>query len=168
MRRLTSQTLPGIMLVIIILWALIAVIFLAGILATANRIESRVNVINSALTPTAQKLTTLPILSNIVNNANQIRDAAANLSPTVGRVAGSAASIDQSLKSVNNTVPSINKSAKEINASVLGIHSSVGSIASTLGDPSSVVGPRSMDKCTRSTVTSPARPTMCTASQARR
>jgi hypothetical protein len=60
MRRLTSQALPGIMLVIVILWALTAVIFLTGILATANRIESRVNVINSALTPTAQKLNTLP------------------------------------------------------------------------------------------------------------
>lgn len=136
MRRLTSRSLPGIMLVIVILWALTAVIFLTGILATANRIESRVNVINSALTPTAHKLTNLPILSNVANNANQIRDAAANLSPTVGRIADSAASIDKSLKSVNNTVPSINTSAKQINASVSGIYRSVRSIASTLGGQS--------------------------------
>ena len=134
MRRLTSQALPGIMLVIIVLWALTAVIFLTGILATANRIESRVNVINSALTPTAQKLNTLPILSNIVDNATQIRDAAADLSPTIGSIADSAASIDQSLKSVNDTVPSINKSAKQINASVVGIYNSVVLIASALGD----------------------------------
>lgn len=136
MRRLTSQALPGIMLVIVILWALTAVIFLTGILATANRIESRVGVINSALTPTAHKLTTLPILNNVTDNANQIRDAAANLSPTIGRIAGSAASIDASLKSVNDTVPSINKSAKEINVSVLDIYRSVRSIATTLGDQS--------------------------------
>ena len=136
MRRLTSQALPAIMLVIVILWALTAVIFLTGILATANRIESRVGVINSALTPTAHKLTTLPILNNVTDNANQIRDAAANLSPTIGRIAGSAASIDASLKSVNDTVPSINKSAKEINASVLDIYRSVRSIAATLGDQS--------------------------------
>jgi methyl-accepting chemotaxis protein len=129
------------MLVILILWALTAVVFLAGILATANRIESRVNVINSALTPTAQKLTTLPILNNIANNATQIRDAAANLSPKIGSIADSAASIDESLKSVNNTVPSINKSAKQINASVLEIYDSVVSIASALGDQSSAVRP---------------------------
>ena len=136
MRRLTSQALPWIMLVIVILWALTAVIFLTGILATANRIESRVGVINSALTPTAHKLTTLPILNNVTDNAKQIRDAAANLSPTIGRIAGSAASIDASLKSVNHTVPSINKSAQEINASVLDIYRSVRSIAATLGDQS--------------------------------
>ena len=136
MRRLTSQALPGIMLVIVILWALTAVIFLTGILATANRIDSRVGVINSALTPTAHKLTTLPILNNVTDNAKQIRDAAANLSPTIGRIAGSAASIDASLKSVNHTVPSINKSAQEINASVLDIYRSVRSIAATLGDQS--------------------------------
>jgi len=133
MRRLTSPALPGIMLVIVIIWALVAVIFLTGILAAANRIESRVNVINSSLTPTAHKLTVLPILNNVVNNANQIRDAAADLSPTIGRIGASAASIDENLKSVNNTVPSINKSAKEINASVSKIHSNVTSIASTLG-----------------------------------
>jgi methyl-accepting chemotaxis protein len=134
MRRLTSQALPGVMLVIIVLWALTAVVFLAGILATANRIESRVGVINSALTPTAQKLTNLSVLNNVVDNANQIRDAAANLSPTIGHIADSAASVDESLKSVNNTVPSINKSAKQINASVSGIYNSVVSIASTLGN----------------------------------
>jgi methyl-accepting chemotaxis protein len=134
MRRLTSQALPGIMLVIAILWALTAVIFLTGILATANRIESRVNVINSSLTPTAQKLDTLPILNSIADNANQIRDAAANLSPTIGSISDSAASIDGSLKSVNDTVGPINKSAKEIDASASGIYRSVVSIASALGD----------------------------------
>ena len=137
MRRLTSPTLPAIMLVIVILWALTAVIFLTGILATANRIESRVHVINTALTPTARKLNTLPVLNDVASNANQIRDAAANLSPTIGRIADSAGSIDNSLKSVNNTVPSINKSAKQINASVLDIYRSASSIASTLGGRSS-------------------------------
>ena len=137
MRRLTSPALPAIRLVIVIRWALTAVIFLTGILATANRIESRVHVINSALTPTARKLNTLPVLNDVASNANQIRDAAANLSPTIGRIADSAGSIDNSLKSVNNTVPSINKSAKQINASVLDIYRSASSIASTLGGQSS-------------------------------
>jgi methyl-accepting chemotaxis protein len=153
------------MLVIVILWALTAVIFLTGILAAANRIESRVGIINSALTPTAQKLNTLPILTNVVNNANQIREAAANLSPTIGHIADSAASIDESLKSVNNAVGPINKSAKEINASVSDIHSSVSSIAATLGSQSSAARPRSTDTCTQLTEDWPARSTMCTTSK---
>lgn len=132
MRRLTSTALPGIMLVIVILWALTAVIFLTGILAAANRIESRVGVINSSLTPINTKLNTVPILTKVSDTANQIRDAAANLSPTVGRISDSASSIDSSLKQVNQAVGPINQSAKQINASVLEINRSVGQIAPNL------------------------------------
>ena len=132
MRRLTSTALPGIMLVIVILWALIAVIFLTGILAAANRIESRVGVINSSLTPINSKLNTVPVLTNVENTANQIRDAAANLSPTIGRITESAARIDNSLKSVNESVGPINRSAKEINASVLTINAAVRTIGPNL------------------------------------
>jgi uncharacterized phage infection (PIP) family protein YhgE len=132
MRRLTSTALPGIMLVIVVLWALTAVIFLTGILAAANRIESRVGVINNALNPINQKLNTVPVLTQVSNTANQIRDAASNLSPTIGRITDNAATIDQSLKSVNNVVGPINKSAKEINASVLTINQSVNTIGPNL------------------------------------
>jgi hypothetical protein len=120
------------MLVIVILWALVAVIFLTGILAAANRIESRVGQINSSLTPINNKLNTVPILTNVSNTANQIREAAANLSPTIGRIADSASSIDASLKQVGDTVGPINKSAKQINASVLEINRSVQTIGPNL------------------------------------
>jgi hypothetical protein len=116
------------MLVIVILWALIAVIFLTGILAAANRIESRVGQINTSLTPINSKLNTVPILTKVSDTANQIRDAASNLSPTIGRISDSASSIDASLKQVNESVGPINKSAKAINASVLQIGQSVGTI----------------------------------------
>ncbi len=132
MRRLTSTALPGIMLVIVILWALTAVIFLTGILAAANRIESRVGIINSSLTPISSKLNTVPILTKVQDTAIQIREAAANLSPTIGRIADSAARIDNSLKNVGETVPTINQSAKQINASVLTINSAVKTIAPNL------------------------------------
>jgi hypothetical protein len=132
MRRLTSQALPGIMLVIVILWALTAVIFLTGILAAANRIESRVGVINSSLSPINTKLNAVPVLANVSDTANQIRDAAAHLSPTVGRIAESASSIDSSLKQVNESVGPINKSVQLINGSVLQINASVHQIAPKL------------------------------------
>jgi uncharacterized phage infection (PIP) family protein YhgE len=132
MRRLTSTALPGIMLVIVILWALTAVIFLTGILAAANRIESRVGVINSSLNPIASKLNTVPILTKVQDTANQIRDTAVPLSPIIGRIADSAASIDGSLKSVGQAVGPINQSAKSINASVLTINAAVNQIGPNL------------------------------------
>ena len=128
------------MLVIVILWALVAVIFLTGILAAANRIESRVGQINSSLTPINNKLNTVPILTNVSNTANQIREAAANLSPTIGRIADSASSIDASLKQVGDTVGPINKSAKAINASVLQINQSVGTIGPGLANVLGLTG----------------------------
>jgi methyl-accepting chemotaxis protein len=128
------------MLVIVILWALVAVIFLTGILAAANRIESRVGQINSSLTPINNKLNTVPILTNVSNTANQIREAASNLSPTIGRIADSASSIDASLKQVGDTVGPINKSAKAINASVLQINQSVGTIGPGLANVLGLTG----------------------------
>lgn len=137
MRRLTSQALPGIMLVIVILWALTAVIFLTGTLAAANRIESRVGIINQALTPINNKLNTVPVLAKVSDTANQIRDAAVSLSPTIGRIAESAGSIDTSLKQVNESVGPINASARQIGVSVTEIARSVGTIGPGLA---SVVG----------------------------
>lgn len=139
-QRLTSQALPGIMLVIVILWALTAVIFLTGILAAANRIESRVGQINSSLTPINSKLNTVPILTKVSDTANQIRDAASNLSPTIGRIADSASSIDASLKQVGDTVGPINKSAKQINVSVLAINKAVGTIGPGLANVRGLTG----------------------------
>lgn len=138
--RLTSQALPGIMLVIVILWALTAVIFLTGILAAANRIESRVGQINTSLTPINSKLNTVPVLTKVSDTANQIRDAASNLSPTIGRIADSASSIDASLKQVGDTVGPINKSARAINASVLQIGQSVGTIGPGLANVRGLTG----------------------------
>ncbi|PZS36866.1 MAG: hypothetical protein DLM62_21250 [Pseudonocardiales bacterium] len=122
------------MLVIVILWALTAVIFLTGTLAAANRIESRVGQINASLTPINSNLNTLPVLNQVSGTANQIRDAAANLSPTIGRIADSASTIDSSLKQVNDAVGPINKSAKQINASVSNINNSVRTINSGLAN----------------------------------
>jgi uncharacterized protein YoxC len=120
------------MLVIVVLWALTAVIFLTGILAAANRINNRVGVINSSLTPINAKLNTVPVLAKVSDAANQIRDAAANLSPTIGRISESASSIDSSLKQVNDSVGPINKAVKQINTSAREINQSVGQIAPTL------------------------------------
>ncbi|HKR48630.1 MAG TPA: hypothetical protein VJT72_03445 [Pseudonocardiaceae bacterium] len=129
MRRLSSNALPGIMLVIVIFWALFAVVLLTGIISTANRIENRVGVINSAVTPINSKLDTVAVLTNVQNTASQIRDAAAPLTGIIGNVVNSASSIDNSAKTILGSAQSINGSVKTINASVLEINKSVKSIA---------------------------------------
>lgn len=139
-QRLTAPALPGIMLIIVILWALTAVIFLTGTLAAANRIESRVGQINTSLTPINSKLNTVPVLAKVSDSANQIRDAAANLSPTIGRIADSAGTIDTSLKQVNDAVGPINKSAKQVNASVVTINNSVRPINAGLANVVGLTG----------------------------
>ncbi|HEV7450867.1 MAG TPA: methyl-accepting chemotaxis protein [Pseudonocardiaceae bacterium] len=132
MRRLTSNALPGIMLVIIIFWALFAVLLLTGILSTANRIESRVGVINSEVTPINNKLDVVPVLANVQDTANQIRDAAAPLTGIIGNVVTSASSIDTTAKQILGSAESINKSAKSIDAQVIEINPTVKSILSSI------------------------------------
>ncbi|MGH3836340.1 MAG: hypothetical protein ACRDSF_11640 [Pseudonocardiaceae bacterium] len=132
MRRLSSNALPGIMLVIIIFWALFAVLLLTGILSTANRIESRVGVINDSVTPINSKLDTVAVLTQVQDTALQIRDAAAPLTGIIDNVVNSASSIDNSAKSILGSAESINASVKTINASVLEINTSVQSIAPAL------------------------------------
>ncbi|MGH3852663.1 MAG: hypothetical protein ACRDR6_04025 [Pseudonocardiaceae bacterium] len=131
-KRLQLQALPAIMLVIVVLWALVAVIFLTGTLAAADDISIRVGVINSSLTPINSKLNALPVLMQVSDNANKIRDAAAGLSPTIGRIADSAGSIDSSLKQVNDAVGPINKAVNAINGSVLAINKSVSTVGPNL------------------------------------
>lgn len=132
MRRLTSNALPGIMLVIVIFWALFAVLMLTGIISTANRIENRVGVINNSVTPINSKLDVIPVLAQVQDTAGQIRDAAAPLTGIIGNVVTSADSIDLTAKQILGSAESINKSAKSINGQVQTINASVVSIESTL------------------------------------
>jgi methyl-accepting chemotaxis protein len=132
MRRLTSNALPGIMLVIVIFWALFAVIMLTGIISTANRIENRVGVINNTVTPINSKLDVVPVLAQVQDTANQIRDAATPLTGIIGNVVNSASSIDLTAKQILGSAESINKSAKSINDQVLSINDAVISIESTV------------------------------------
>src|SRR5918997_629836 len=132
MRRLTANALPGIMLVLVIIWALFAVLMLTGIISTAQRIESRVGVINNAVTPINSKLDVVPILAQVQDTAGQIRDAAAPLTGIIGNVASSASSIDLSAKQILGSAESINRSAKSINEQVQQINPTVVSIESTL------------------------------------
>ena len=62
-QRFKSNALPGLMLVIIVFWALSAVLMLTGTLGAANRIEERVNTIVADVDPIDTELDTVPILT---------------------------------------------------------------------------------------------------------
>ncbi len=132
MRRLSANALPGIMLVLVIIWALFSVIMLTGIISTAQRIESRVGVINNAVTPINSKLDVVPILAQVQDTAGQIRDSAAPLTGIISNVVTSASSIDLTAKQILSSAESINRSAKSINEQVIQINPTVVSIESLL------------------------------------
>lgn len=124
-QRFKSNALPGLMLVIIVFWALSAVLMLTSTLGSANRIEQRVNGINADVAPIDTKLDTVPILVDVSATAEAIRVAAAPLTGGLAKVEEDVGTIDTSAKSIlvsaneiNGKVKTINTSANEINGSV--------------------------------------------------
>jgi methyl-accepting chemotaxis protein len=134
-QRFKSNALPGLMLVIIVFWALSAVLMLTGTLGAANRIDERVTTITSDVSPIDTELDTVPILTQVSTTAEQIREAAAPLTGQLADVVDDVGTIDASAKSIlvsaneiNGKVKTINTSAKEINGTVYSIDSAVSSI----------------------------------------
>lgn len=137
-QRFKSNALPGLMLVIIIFWALSAVLMLTGTLGAANKIKERVDSINTDVAPIKTKLDTVPILADVSKSAEAIRVAAAPLSGGLGKVEEDVGTIDTSAKAIlvsaneiNGKVKTINTSAKEINGSVNQIGPSIFAIEGT-------------------------------------
>lgn len=142
--RWKSNALPGLMLVIIVFWALSAVLMLTSTAASADRIDSRVKTIVGDVGPIDQELDTVPILTDISNTAEEIRAAAAPLTGQIATVVDDVETIDASAKNIlasatqiNGWVKTINTSAKEINGSV---HSIAGALNTIEGNANSING----------------------------
>jgi len=140
-QRFKSNALPAVMLVIIVFWALSAVLMLTGTLGAANRIDERVQTIVGDVGPIDTELDTVPILTQVSSSAAQIREAAAPLSAGLDKVVTDVGTIDASAKSIlvsaseiNGKVKTINTSAKEINASVNSIGPALTTIEGTAGE----------------------------------
>lgn len=131
-QRLTSSALPGVMLVIIVIWALAAVLMLTSTLGAANRIEQHVDSINSDVGPIDAELDTVPVLVEVSQTAAQIREAAAPLSGQLANVVEDVGSIDASAKTILTSASTINGAVKTINTSANEINGSVQEIGSTL------------------------------------
>lgn len=138
-RQRDELGLVGVILTIVIVWALLAVLLLTRTLIAAQDINHTVLAINSSVggaeAHLAQGCTTtttncptqeLPILVTTVNVAQQINTAAAPLTGQLAQVKADTASI-------NNLVGTILRSANSINTTVQSIHSLVLSIGGTVG-----------------------------------
>lgn len=133
-QRLKSNALPGVMLVIIVIWALSAVLMLTSTLASAQRIEDHVNTINGDVAPINTELDTVPVLVQVSKTAQEIRAAAAPLTGQIATVVDNVGTIDTSAKSILVSANSINGWVKTINTSAKDINGSVHSIGSRLND----------------------------------
>lgn len=136
--RFKSNALPAVMLVIIVFWALSAVLMLTSTLASADKIDKRVKVITNDAGPIDQELDTVPVLTEVSKTAEEIRAAAAPLTGQIGTVVDNVHSIDASAKNIlvsatqiNGWVKQINTSANEINGSVHSINGSAATIDSS-------------------------------------
>lgn len=132
-RRITlglAPALPAIVLVVVIAWALAAVLLLTGTLVNAREIDDTIPLINDDLGPIDQELDHVERAVETARITDQIREAAAPLNDQAQEVLVEARSIDRRLGSILGRAGSINETAKAINGRVGSIGTKVGSINS--------------------------------------
>ena len=137
-----APILPGIVLVLVIVWALAAVLMLTGTLINAREIDDTLPLINNQVGPIDRNLDNIKLAAETARISGEIRKSAAPLSDQAGRIIVQATNIDrnaaailetatainQTAKSINGTVGSINGKVRAINGNAVSINDTVGSI----------------------------------------
>lgn len=140
MRRLHTDEagLAGTVLVIVIAWALAAVLMLTGTLIAARQIDDRVASITGSVSEIDDDLDLVELAGQVSDKAAAIDQAAAPLSGQLDQVIGAAGNIDTSARSIldtagqiNQTAGSINSTAGQIGSTVDSIHGHAGGILDT-------------------------------------
>jgi len=137
-----SRGLAGLVLVILIAWALLAVIFLTGTLLAARSIDRSVNTAKTGINPVVGEIGKdakfIDQARTIADTSGKILTAAKPLSRQLDVIEQTARTgIDPKLKSILGQVGDINEVAGSINTNVLQIGSTVGGI---LGNAQSING----------------------------
>ena len=127
-----APALPGIVLVVVIVWALAAVLMLTGTLVNAREINDAVPLINSQVLPIDEDLDNVELAEETARLTEQIREAAAPLSDQADRILQVAGNIDRNAASILVTARAINDTANTINGNVLSINDTVGAINSNV------------------------------------
>ena len=130
-----STMLPGLVLVILIFWALAAVLMLTGTLINAREIDETVDVINEQVAASDgidQDLDNVKLAAETNRLTIKIRRRAAPLTGQANQIIRAASSIDRRADSILSTAGEINDTAGSINTTVRSIGGNVGSINSTV------------------------------------
>ena len=128
-----GRGLGGVVLVLVIAWALAAVLLLTGTLLAANQIDARVASIDTSVNGANQDLDAVRLAARTGRVAGRIRESAAPLSGQFTQIMASVGSIDRSAGSIFDTAGAINRNADSINANVRSIGGRVGSIDRSAG-----------------------------------
>jgi hypothetical protein len=124
-----APSLPGIVLVVVIVWALAAVLMLTGTLVNAREIDNTLPLINAQVLPIDEDLDNVELAEETARLTAQIRDAAAPLSDQADRIIVEARKIDRNAASILVTARAINETATTINGNVLAINDTVSAIS---------------------------------------
>ncbi len=138
-----STMLPGLLLVIVIFWALAAVLMLTGTLINAREIDETVDVINSQVAASDgidEDLDNVKLAAETNRLAIRIRRRAAPLTGQADQIIRAASSIDRRVDSILGTARSINATAGDINQTVRSIGGNVNSIGGTVVQIHQTVG----------------------------
>ncbi len=135
----TAPLLPGILLVIIIFWALAAVLMLTATLINAREIKDVVDVINGEVQPIDRDLDSVKLAGETVKISGRIDKAAKPLSGQATQINSAAKDINDSAQSILVTAGSINRTVKEINGTARAINGTVTSINGTVVSINSTV-----------------------------
>ena len=119
-RRRGQQGIVGINLVVVLAFALYAVIQLSRVTLAAKQIDDRVEVITAEVGPgsNVSRLDETAILNTVADNAEKINVAASQLSSQAGQILTAAQSIDRTVSSILSTAGEINGTVRSINGTI--------------------------------------------------
>ncbi len=128
----TSRGLPQVVLVILLAWALTAVLILTGTLINAREIDRRVVYINTQLAPINKHVGYIALAGKTNVIASKILAATPTLAPGLQKTDDYVNSIDKTAKSILGTARQINTKVLGISATVAPIHATVLTINQTV------------------------------------
>ena len=132
-RRVSEIGQAGIALIIVIAWALTAVVMLTRTLISAQAIDKKVSSITGSLGEVHDETALVAELQKTEKTSAAILNAAKPLTGMLGHVDEVAKNIDVTAKSINPNAKAINATVISINGQVPQILSSARSIEGTLG-----------------------------------
>ena len=123
-----APALPGILLVVIIAWALAAVLMLTGTLVNAREIDKVLPLINNQVSPIDKDLDNVKLAAETARITVRIRKAATPLVGQTDRIIAEAQNIDKTAESILGTATAINQNAGAINETAGAINGNVRAI----------------------------------------